>query len=124
METRVTFAGFVPDDDLALLYNAAAMLVLPSKGEGFGLPVVEAMASGLPVIASDRNSLPEVLGGAGMLFDPNSDDALAACMLRLLREPDLRTDLRARGLVRAGAYTWSAGAETMVRVLEDAAGNR
>jgi glycosyltransferase involved in cell wall biosynthesis len=124
LEPHVTFAGFVPDGDLALLYNAATMLVLPSKGEGFGLPVVEAMACGLPVIASDRNSLPEVLGGAGVLFDPDSDDALAACILRLLREPDLRTELRARGLVRAGAYTWSAGAETMVRVLEDAAGKR
>ncbi len=124
LDQRVTFTGFVPDDDLALLYNAATMLALPSKGEGFGLPVVEAMASGLPVIASDRNSLPEVLGGAGLLFDPESEQALAACMLRLLREPDLRADLRARGLVRAGAYTWSAGADTMVRVLAEAAGTR
>lgn len=120
----VTFTGFVPDDDLALLYNAATMLALPSKGEGFGLPVVEAMACGLPVIASDRNSLPEVLGGAGLLFDPDSDQALATCILRLLREPNLRADLSARGLARAGAYTWSAGADTMVRVLEDAAAMR
>ena len=124
LDERVTFTGFVPDDDLALLYNAATMLVLPSKGEGFGLPVVEAMACGLPVIASNRNSLPEVLGGAGLLFDADSDQALAACVLRLLREPDLRADLRVRGLARAGAYTWSAGADTMVRVLEDAAGKR
>ena len=77
------------------------MLVLPSKGEGFGLPVVEAMACGLPVAASDRNSLPEVLGGAGLLFDPDSDEAIAASILRLLREPELRADLRARGLARA-----------------------
>ena len=124
IDEHVTFTGFVPDDDLALLYNAATMLALPSKGEGFGLPVVEAMASGLPVVASDRNSLPEVLGGAGLLFDPQSDQALATCILRLLREPDLRADLRTRGLARAGAYTWSAGADTMVRVLEDAAGKR
>lgn len=124
IDKHVTFTGFVPDDDLALLYNAATMLVLPSKGEGFGLPVVEAMACGLPVIASNRNSLPEVLGGAGLLFDPESDQALAACILRLLRETDLRADLRERGLVRAGAYTWSAGADTMVGVLEDAARKR
>jgi len=124
IDDLVTFTGFVPDDDLALLYNAATMLTLPSKGEGFGLPVVEAMACGLPVIASDRNSLPEVLGGAGLLFDPDSDQGLAACILNLLRDPDLRADLRARGLVRAAAYTWSAGADTMVRVLEDAAGKR
>ena len=122
IDDLITFTGFVPDEDLALLYNAATMLLLPSRGEGFGLPVLEAMASGVPVIASNRNSLPEVLDGAGLLFDPDSDQALAACILRLLREPELCTDLRARGLDRAGAYTWQAGADTMVRVLEDAAG--
>ncbi len=121
LEERVTFTGFVPDTDLVLLYNAAAMLVLPSKGEGFGLPVVEAMACGLPVAASNCNSLPEVLGGAGLLFDPDSDDAIATSILRLLREPRLRADLRALGLTRAQAYSWDAGADTMVRVLEDAA---
>lgn len=118
---RVTFTGFVPDADLVLLYNTANMLVLPSKGEGFGLPAIEAMACGLPVAASDRNSLPEVLGGAGLLFDPDSDQAIAACMLRLLREPGLCAAQRARGLARAEAYSWSAGADTMVRVLEQAA---
>lgn len=118
---RVTFTGFVPDEDLVLLYNAAAMLVLPSKGEGFGLPVVEAMACGIPVAASNLNSLPEVLGGAGLLFDPDSDEAVAASLLRLLREPDLRADLSRRGLARAEAYSWSAGADTMVRALEAAA---
>ena len=121
LEDRVSFTGFVPDEDLVLLYNAAAMLVLPSKGEGFGLPVVEAMACGLPVAASDCNSLPEVLGGAGLLFDPDSDSTVAACLLRLLREPVLRADLRARGLVRAEAYSWGTGADAMVRVLEEAA---
>ena len=120
----ITFTGFVPDDDLALLYNAATLLALPSKGEGFGLPVVEAMACGLPVIASDRNSLPEVMGGAGLLFDPDSDQAIAECILRLLRDPDLRADLRARGFDRSRAYTWDAGADTMVHVLEDAAAKR
>jgi glycosyltransferase involved in cell wall biosynthesis len=121
---RVTFTGFVPDEDLVLLYGAATMLVLPSKGEGFGLPVVEAMACGLPVTASDRNSLPEVLGGAGLLFDPDSDDAIADCVLRLLREPALRADLRTRGLARAEAYSWDAGADTMMRVLEEVAAKR
>ena len=121
LEDRVTFTGFVPDDDLVLLYNAAAILVMPSKGEGFGLPVVEAMACGLPVAASDRNSLPEVLDGAGLLFDPDSDAAVAACLLRLLRDAELRAALSKRGLARAEAYSWNTGADTMVRVLEEAA---
>ena len=124
IDDRVTFTGYVPDTDLVLLYNAATMLVLPSKGEGFGLPVVEAMACGLAVAASNCNSLPEVLGGAGLLFDPESDRAIAHCILRLLRDPDLRSELRARGLDRSRAYTWSAGANTMVRVLEDVSAAR
>ena len=118
---RVTFTGFVPDEHLVVLYNAATMLVLPSKGEGFGLPVVEAMACGLPVAASDRNALPEVLGGAGLLFDPDSDDAIADCIGRLLREPTLLAELRLRGLARAKFYSWDQGADTMLRVLEEAA---
>jgi glycosyltransferase involved in cell wall biosynthesis len=121
---RVTFTGFVPDEELALLYNASTMLALPSKGEGFGLPAVEAMASGLPVIASNCNSLPEVLGGAGLLFDPDSDPAIAECVRRVLGDPALRGDMRARGLARAGHYTWSAGADAMVEVLESAAALR
>jgi glycosyltransferase involved in cell wall biosynthesis len=121
LESRVTFTGFVPDEDLVLLYNTATMLVVPSKGEGFGLPAVEAMACGLPVAASNRNSLPEVLGDAGLLFDPDSEAAIAASLLRLLRDPDLRIELGRRGLARAGAFSWDAGADTMVRVLEAAA---
>ena len=120
----MTFTGFVPDEDLALLYNASALLALPSKGEGFGLPAVEAMACGLPVAASTGSSLPEVLGGAGLLFDPDSERDIADGIARLLGDPALRGDLGARGLARASAYTWSAGADTMVRVLEDAAAMR
>ena len=79
------------------------------------------MACGIPVAASDMNSLPEVLGGAGLLFDPDSDEAVASSLLRLLREPKLRADLGKLGLARAEAYSWSAGADTMVRLLEAAA---
>ncbi len=119
---RLSFTGFVADGDLALLYNTAAMLVLPSKGEGFGLPVVEAMACGVAVAASDRNSLPEVLGGTGLLFDPDRDDEIADALLRLLRDRELRADLGRRGLERAQQYSWRAGARTMMRVLAEAAG--
>jgi glycosyltransferase involved in cell wall biosynthesis len=121
IQDRVTFTGYVPDEDLVLLYNTAAMLVLPSKGEGFGLPLVEAMACGVPIAASNRNSIPEVLDGAGLLFDPDCDSAIANCILRLLREPELAARLRELGLVRAAAYSWSAGADIMMRVLEEAA---
>ena len=124
LEDRVTFTGFVPDADLLLLYNAATLLVLPSRGEGFGLPVVEAMACGIPVAASACNSLPEVLGGAGLLFDPDDDQAIAASILRLLREPGLRAELAARGIERARSYSWEAGARSMLRVLEEAAAAR
>jgi glycosyltransferase involved in cell wall biosynthesis len=79
------------------------------------------MACGLPVVASDRNSLPEVLGGAGLLFDPDSDASIAASLLEVLRSPALQADLRRRGLERAKAYSWAAGADTMVEVLEGAA---
>lgn len=121
---RLTFTGFVPDADLVRFYNAATMLVLPSKGEGFGLPVVEAMACGLPVAASAANSLPEVLGGAGLLFDPDDPAAIATAIQQLLGTPALCAELSARGMVRAREYSWDAGAATMMRVLESAAATR
>ena len=124
LEDRVTFTGFVPDAELLLLYNAATLLVLPSQGEGFGLPVVEAMTCGVPVAASACNSLPEVLGGAGLLFDPDDEQVIAASILRLLREPGLRAELAARGIERAKSYSWDAGARSMLRVLEEAAAAR
>jgi len=83
LDNLVTFTGFVPNEDLVQLYNAATLLVLPSFSEGFGLPVVEAMACGLPVAASDRGSLPEVIGSAGVLFDPSDPDSIAAAIERL-----------------------------------------
>lgn len=116
---RVTFTGYVPDDQLLILYNAAMMLVLPSLSEGFGLPVVEAMACGLPVAASDRGSLPEVLGSAGLLFDPVSHDQIAESIRRLLCDEELRRDLRARGLHRAELFSWKAAAHKLVRILEE-----
>jgi glycosyltransferase involved in cell wall biosynthesis len=121
---RVTFTGFVPDEDLAALYGAATLLVLPSLEEGFGLPVVEAMACGLPVAASARGSLPEVVGGAGLIFDPLDDAAMAGTIARLLEDPGLRRELSENGLARAGSFSWRESARTMMDVLEEtAAGN-
>lgn len=119
---RVTFTGFVPDEDLAVLYNDATLLVLPSFSEGFGLPVIEAMASGLPVASSNRNSLPEVLGTAGLLFDPLEISQIRDAIRRLLEDPSLRQQCRDAGLMRSQLFSWGVAAKKMVDILEDAAG--
>lgn len=120
---RVTFTGFVPDADLLVLYNAATMLVLPSMSEGFGLPVIEAMACGLPVAASNRNSLPEIIGDAGLLFDPLSSEQMSATIARLLADGALRAELRAKGLQRAEQYSWKAAAKKLITIIEEVAGD-
>lgn len=118
----VTMAGYVPDTDLAGLYAGATAFVLPSLFEGFGMPVVEAMASGTPVIASNAGSLPEVVGEAGLLFDPTDVEALAEALVRLCEDGDLRARLRERGLRRAGQFTWETAARQTRAVLDAAAG--
>ncbi|MCB2115506.1 MAG: glycosyltransferase family 4 protein [Rhodobacteraceae bacterium] len=108
---RITFTGEISDADMAELLAASEALVFPSLYEGFGLPAVEAMYCGTPVLASDRSSLPEVVGDAGLLFDPTLSEALAAAAIRLLTEPGLRADLAERALSRAREFTWQASAE-------------
>lgn len=110
VEQRVLFTGFVPDEELAHFYSAAEAFVFPSYLEGFGLPAVEAMACGAAVIASEAGSLPEVLGGAGMMFDPHDARALTVCMRRLLRDSGLRQSMRQAGLERARSFTWERSA--------------
>ena len=119
LKDRITFTGYVPDEDLVALHNDATLLVLPLFSEGFGLPVVEAMACGLPVAASNRNSIPEVLGSAGLLFDPESHAEIADAVGRLLSDEDLCADLSAKGLQRAKLFSWTAGAHKMMAILED-----
>lgn len=123
LRDRVTFTGFVTNDDLVRLYNAARVLVLPSLDEGFGLPVMEAMACGLPVAVSDRGSLPEVAGEAGVLFDPLDPAAIAAAVTRILGDPGLSARLVASGLGRAARSSWAAAARTTLDLLEDVAGH-
>jgi glycosyltransferase involved in cell wall biosynthesis len=119
---RVTFTGYVSDVDLAVLYNLATMLVLPSFNEGFGLPVIEAMACGLPVAASNRGSLPEVVNDAGLLFDPFSETEMTTTIERLLGDESLRRELRRKALERAKLFSWKDGAGKMISILEEAAG--
>ena len=92
--------------DLAALYNAATLLVLPSHYEGFGLTVLEAMACGTPTIISDRGSLPEIAGGAALMIDPDDTVALASAIERVLADEALRADLRQQGLARAAEFSW------------------
>lgn len=103
---RVVALGSVDDAVLASLYRRAAALVYPSRYEGFGFPIVEAMAAGLPVISSNAASLPEVAGDAALLVDPEDMDAWAGALSRLLSEPALRADLVARGRAHAAQFTW------------------
>lgn len=107
---------YVRDEHLTLWYNAAEALLLPSLNEGFGLPALEAMACGTPVIASNVASLPEVVGDAGILVSPWDVEALAEAIGRLLAEPDLRHDLRQKGLQRAQAFSWARAAEQTLEI--------
>jgi alpha-1,3-rhamnosyl/mannosyltransferase len=111
LERHVRFTGYLDDEPLVELLNGAAALVFPSLWEGFGLPAVEAMSCGVPVLASDRGSLPEVVGDAGLYFDPQSPDAIAACIVRFLHDEPLRARLRSRACQRAQEFTWERAAE-------------
>lgn len=117
---RVEIAGYVAQGSLPAEYEAADMLVYPSLYEGFGLPVVEAMATGLPVITSTRGALPEVAGDAALLVDPLDEVALAAAIVRLASDDELRRQLSTRGRARAVRFTWSAAAERLIEVYREA----
>jgi glycosyltransferase involved in cell wall biosynthesis len=106
LHKHVRFFGFVSDQTLAVLYRLADAFVFPSLYEGFGLPPLEAMASGTPVVTSNVSSLPEVVGDAALLIDPYEPQSIADALRRVLTEPSLRADLRARGLARARAFSW------------------
>ena len=115
---HVHFLENVPYEDLARLYNAASCLTLPSHYEGFGLPPLEAMACGTPVVVSDRSSLPEVVGDAGLLVDPDSPEELSAALARILDDSELRASLRQRGLARSGEFSWAKAAHQTMAVYE------
>jgi glycosyltransferase involved in cell wall biosynthesis len=122
VENRVRFMGFVPNNELPALYSSAECMLYPSAVETFGLPPLEAMGCGLPVVASNRTSVPEIVGDAALCVDPDDTDALAAAIARVLDEPDLRRDLAARGQRRLGRFCWTRAARETLEVLRDAAG--
>lgn len=118
LEERVHFIGYVPQEDLPVLISGARVFVLPSFYEGFGLPVLEAMACGTPVICSDVASLPEVAGDAAILVDPHNTEELAGALSRVLGDPDLRRNLAERGLQRVRHFSWQKCAEQTLQILE------
>jgi len=120
---HVEIRGYVSDTERRALYRDAAMLVLPSFDEGFGLPVLEAMACGVPVVISNRGSLPEVAGDAARPIDPDDVNALASEMARLL-DPAAAAGASDRGLRRASQFTWQACAESAMRAYESAIARR
>jgi glycosyltransferase involved in cell wall biosynthesis len=113
---RVQWLGYVPRVDLPLLYAGAACFVYVSLWEGFGLPVLEAMASGAPVIASNVSSLPEVLGEAGVLVDPANVEAIATAMVQVCNDESLRQRMRRAGRERAGQFSWPRAAAQLLAV--------
>ncbi|GAB4436009.1 MAG: glycosyltransferase family 1 protein [Anaerolineae bacterium] len=114
----VRFLGHVPQDDMAKLYNLADVVTFPSLYEGFGLPVVEAMACGTPVVTSRRGALEEVAGAAAEFVEPTEDDSIAEGLCRVLTDPNRHAELRARGLARAAQFSWAATAAQTMRVYE------
>ncbi|MEJ5310694.1 MAG: glycosyltransferase family 1 protein [Anaerolineae bacterium] len=118
IDDRVCWLGPLPGADLPALYTAAAAFVFPSLYEGFGLPVIEAMACGTPVACANTSSLPEVAGDAAVLFDPMQVEAIVDALRRVLGEDDLRAGLRQRGLVQAGKFSWARTAQETLRIYQ------
>jgi glycosyltransferase involved in cell wall biosynthesis len=117
---RIVLTGYVPDEELPALYGGAQSFVFPSLYEGFGLPVLEAMQCGTPVISSHASSLPEVVGDAGLLFDPRDSDALSEAMLKIYRSQSLRQELSEKSLRRAKLFSWKRCADDTVSAYERA----
>jgi len=118
LDADVSFTGFIPDDELPGLYAGAEFFIYPSLYEGFGLPVLEAMASGTPVITSNCSSLPEVAGDAALLVDPRSEAELCSAMLKLAGNRELLGAMRAKGLVQAARFSWERTAQETWGVYE------
>jgi len=119
---RIHLTGFVSDIDLLQLYNACDCFAFPSLYEGFGLPVLEAMACGRAVVCSDTSSIPEVAGNAAVLFDPAREQDITSALSKVLLNPDLRTRLERMGQAQAAHFTWSKTAEATLELYREVSG--
>jgi glycosyltransferase involved in cell wall biosynthesis len=117
----ILFTGYVPDADLPAVYSGALCFAYPSYFEGFGLPILEAMQCGTPVIAGNRTSLPGVAGDAALLVDPFDQAAIGNGLVRLIKNADYRTELRVKGVDRAAAFSWKNTARLTLQAYERAA---
>jgi glycosyltransferase involved in cell wall biosynthesis len=118
LQSRVHFSGYVSDEDLVALYSTALAVAMPSYSEGFGLPAIEAMACAAPVLASDRGSLPEVVGDAGIYFDPFDVESISKAMIEMVENDALRAQLSSHALVGAKKFTWQRAAQLTLGHLE------
>jgi glycosyltransferase involved in cell wall biosynthesis len=124
LQGHVVHFGYIPSYQRELLYAGARVVVLPSLDEGFGLPALEAMSAGVPVVVSNRGSLPEVVGDAAVIVDADDPEALAAACLRIVTDPAYAAERARAGLARARTFTWTESAETLHRAYRDALARR
>jgi glycosyltransferase involved in cell wall biosynthesis len=124
LDGRARHLGYVADLDREALYRSASLVVVPSLDEGFGLPALEAMTLGVPVVAANRGALPEVLGGAGLLIDPQDSSAIADAIERVLTDPDVAATCATRGIARSRNYSWEASADALMTAYGQAVARR
>ena len=116
IEDCVVEIGYVSEENMPLLYSGADMFVFPSRFEGFGLPVLEAMATECPVVTSNVTSIPEVVGGAVQMFDPDDTEGMADIVLNCIKHPELRLEMGQKGRVRAELFGWDKSAEETMKI--------
>lgn len=118
LDNKVIYTGYISEEDLPLLYNASDLFVYPSLYEGFGLPVLEAMACGIPVVTSNTSSLPEIVGDAGMLVNPYDVNAITGAIYKALTNSELRDQMSKKGLARAKRFSWEKCARETLKLYE------
>jgi len=124
LKKEIIFTGYVPENDLPLFYNAADLFTFPSLYEGFGLPVLEAMACGTPVITSNTSSLPEIVGEAAIMINPTDVGALADAIDKVLGNESLRQEMRNKGLARTKLFSWEETTKATVRLYKEVAAGK